>query len=131
MIHIATNIQTMDVQKIVAKVAQKIKDKIIENIKNGINNDGEPFIPYQSSYAKIKGQTKVDLKVTGRLLNSFGIKFKGSEIMIGVFGDRNQIAEYLNLHKNWSFLKWGKLLDDVYRETMKEAVQEAFNGGMK
>ena len=126
MLHIQTDIQTFDVQKQMAKLAQLLYNKILENIKNGINNDGEMFIHYSDSYAKIKGQNKVDLKVTGRMLSSLKMMFRNNEIIIGVVGDRNEVAEKLNQHKNWSFLTWGVTLSKVYEEFMIMIFKENF-----
>lgn len=126
MLHISTDLQTFEVQKEMAKLAQLLYNKILENIKNGINNDGEVFIPYSSSYAKIKGQNKVDLKVTGRMLSSLKMNFRSNEIVIGVVGERNEVAEKLNQHKNWSFLTWGVTLSKVYEEFMIMMFEENF-----
>ena len=126
MLHISTDLQTFEVQKEMAKLAQLLYNKILENIKNGTNNDGEMFIPYSNSYAKIKGQNKVDLKVTGRMLSSLKMNFRSNEIVIGVVGDRNEVAEKLNQHKNWSFLTWGVTLSKVYEEFMIMIFKENF-----
>ena len=126
MLHISTDLQTFEVQKEMAKLAQLLYNKILENIKNGTNNDGEMFIPYSNSYAKIKGQNKVDLKVTGRMLSSLKMNFRSNEIVIGVVGDRNEVAEKLNQHKNWSFLTWGVTLSKVYEEFMIMIFEENF-----
>ena len=126
MLHISTDLQTFEVQKEMAKLAQLLYNKILENIKNGVNNDNETFIPYSNSYAKIKGQNKVDLRVTGRMLSSLKMMFRNNEIIIGVVGDRNEVAEKLNQHKNWSFLTWGVTLSKVYEEFMIMIFKENF-----
>jgi len=136
MLHITTDIQTFDVQKQMARLAQLIYNKILENIKNGVNNDNEMFIPYSKSYAKIKGQNKVDLQVTGRMLSSLKMMFSNNEIIIGVVGDRNEVAEKLNQHKNWSFLTWGISLSKVYEDFLLMTFEENFkndgnNGGQQ
>ena len=131
MIHITTTLQTFDAHKVIAKVGQQLLDSVIENIKKGVNNDGQSYIPYAPSYAVTKGRSMPDLKVTGRMLSSLNVMFKSTEMVIGVFGDRNQVAEYLNAHKNWSFLTWGKLLDVVYEKVMDESFKQIFDGGQK
>lgn len=132
MLHIQTDIQTFDVQKEMAKLAQLIYNKILENIKNGVNNDGKTFIPYSQGYAKQKGQNKVDLQVTGRMLSSLKMMFRNNEIIIGVVGERNEVAEKLNQHKNWSFLTWGKTLTKVYEDFITQMFLNNFkDGGQK
>ena len=129
MIHIQVPLLTFDVQKIMARLGQEILDQVKLNIKNGVNNNGEPFIPYSPKYAALKGRSMPDLHVTGRLLSSLKVIFRRSEVVIGVFGDRNQVAEYLNIHKNWSFLNWGSTLDKIFVKIMEEEFVKVFNGG--
>lgn len=129
MIHIQVPLLTFDVQKIMARLGQEILDQVKLNIKNGVNNNGESFIPYSPKYAAQKGRSMPDLHVTGRLLSSLKVIFRRSEVVIGVFGDRNQVAEYLNQHKNWSFLTWGSTLDKIFVRIMEEEFVKVFNGG--
>lgn len=52
----------------------QIGDKIIDMIKTrtakGLDKDGKPFKPYSQMYMRIKKSKDVDLKMTGKMLNS-------------------------------------------------------------
>jgi len=129
MIHISVPLLKFDTQKIMARLAQEILEQVKLNIKNGVNNNGEPFIPYSPKYAAKKGRSMPDLHVTGRLLSSLKVMFRKNEVVIGVVGERNQVAEYLNIHKNWSFLNWGSTLDKIFVRIMEEEFVKTFKGG--
>lgn len=118
---------TIDTVKMIAFIAQKIYDKVLDNIKRGLNNDGEPFISYEPKYAAKKGG-KVDLKDTGRMLSQLKLKIGNNKIQIAVIGNRAEVAFYLNQHKNWQFMEWGITLEQAYQDAVVEYVQKSFNG---
>ncbi len=120
---------TFDTVKLIAHIADALVKQIKENIKNGVNNDGVHFAPYSKTSPK-SGQV-VDLKETGRMLSQLRAKLKKGIIQIGVYGSRNEIAEYLNNTKNWSFLTWGATLEVAFRKAMDEYISKQINGGIK
>ena len=110
-----------------AKIGQAIKDQIIENIKKGVDNNGRALIPYSKGYAATNG-AKVDFKVTGRMLSQLKVIIKDNKIIVGVIGDRAQIAYELGKRKdkNWDFTSWGSTLALAYERVMKEEFEKAF-----
>lgn len=127
MIKIETPNLTIDIQKLMAKIGQAIKDQIIENIKNGVDNNGRALIPYSKGYAATNG-AKVDFKVTGRMLSQLKVIIKDNKIIVGVIGDRAQIAYELGKRKdkNWDFTSWGSTLALAYERVMKEEFEKVF-----
>lgn len=127
MIKIETPNLTIDIQKLMAKIGQAIKDQIIENIKKGVDNNGRALIPYSKGYAATNG-AKVDFKVTGRMLSQLKVIIKGNKIIVGIIGDRAQIAYELGKRKdkNWDFTSWGSTLALAYERVMKEELEKVF-----
>jgi hypothetical protein len=117
---------TFDTVKLTAHIADALVEQIKENIKNGLNNDGVPFEPYNKTSPK-SGQ-RVDLKETGRMLSQLKAKLKNGVIQIGVYGSRNEIAEKLNETKNWTFLKWGVTLEKAVQRALDEYIMNQING---
>ena len=115
----------LDYKEFLQILATKLKAKILENVKSSVNNNAEPFAPY-SGTAKKSGP--VDLNETGRMLSQLNAIVEDKNIVIGVFGDRAEVAEKLNITKNWSFLTWGKTLDEVYTEALQSYVKTKMEG---
>jgi hypothetical protein len=104
-------------------------DKIKENLKSGVNNDGETFHQYSRAYAKEKGQNLVDMKDTGLMIQQLKARLENGQIKIAVVGSRAQIAFELCRKHNWNFLAWGKLLAEVYDKVIREEYEKLMNGG--
>jgi len=127
MIKIETPNLTIDIQKLMAKIGEAIKQQIIENIKKGVDNNGQALIPYSKGYAATNG-AKVDFKVTGRMLSQLKVIIKDNKIIVGIIGDRAQIAYELGKRedKNWDFTSWGTTLALAYDRVMKEELEKVF-----
>ena len=121
------DLQPFDKTLFLNEIGQRILDKIKENIRLGINNDGDNFASYSKSYASFSGKNKVDFDMTGRLLSQLAWKIEQGKLYIFADGDRKEVAEDLNKRKNWSFLDWGKLLD----EELSKAIQEHIDNKIK
>lgn len=115
----------LDSKEFIQILATKFKEKIIDNIKNSVNNNADPFAPY-SATSKKSGH--VDLNETGRMISQINAIVEDKNIIVGVFGDRAEVAKKLNITKNWSFLTWGKTLDEVYSETLQRYVKTKMEG---
>ena len=50
-----------------------LKERIIKRTKSGRDVDNQAFKPYTKEYAKKKRSNKVDLTLTGQMLNSLNI----------------------------------------------------------
>ena len=128
MIKLELKLNTLDVKATMQKIGQSLIDKIKKNIQDGKNNEGVSFQPYSPSYKK---SGKVTLSDTGLMLSNLKVAVTDKDISILVEGDRGEIAEYLNAHKNWTFLEWGKTLDFIYTEYLEYIVKETLDEGAK
>lgn len=126
MIYITTNIVKIDTIKLIAYIADRIKNRILRNIKEGVNNNGQQLMPYSPGYAKKAGQRIPDFSDTGRMLSQLKAIVHSNYFEIGIMGNRADIANELNKRKNWTFLKWGVLLDEEYQQAMKDYFNQHF-----
>ena len=60
------SLSSQDMSEIGDEIISKIKDRT----SKGLDKDGKPFKPYSQMYLKIKKSKDVDLKMTGKMLNS-------------------------------------------------------------
>lgn len=54
-------------------ILKKIRDSIVNRTKKGYDYNLKPFKPYTSKYAKKKKSNKVNLTLTGHMLNSLQV----------------------------------------------------------
>lgn len=126
MIYMTVDVVKIDTIKLIAYVADRIKNRILKNIKQGVNNNGQPLMPYSSGYAKKVGYRIPDFSDTGRMLSQLKSVIHSNYFEIGIMGNRADIANDLNKRKNWTFLRWGALLDEEYKEAMKDYFNQHF-----
>ncbi len=50
-----------------------VRERIYRRTVSGIDAEGQPFAPYSPDYAKVKGSSRVDLQVSGNMLNHMTI----------------------------------------------------------
>lgn len=55
------------------------RERIYRRTVSGIDADGQPFAPYSEAYAKAKGSSRVDLQVSGNMLNHMQVVDVGDD----------------------------------------------------
>ena len=106
----------INLESFLKTICDRIHKKVLYLIANSTNTNGEQYEAYSPSYTKKTGKQTVDLKVTGLLISQIKLKITGRRFIIDVVGARSEVADYLNKHKNWSFLSWGTELENEYKQ---------------
>lgn len=70
------------------KLYTLLKERIIKRTKSGYDVQNQPFKPYSKQYAKKKKSNKVDLTLTGQMLNSLQINADGLSVQSGFARDK-------------------------------------------
>lgn len=55
------------------------RERIYRRTVSGIDAEGQPFAPYSAAYAKAKGSSRVDLQVSGNMLNHMQVVDVGDD----------------------------------------------------
>ena len=111
----------------------KIRNKIVLRTKSGKDKNNVAFKPYSFGYAKKKRSTKVDLTLSGHMLNSFQ---PISDSQIGFTNIYAQNKAQWNKNNDRQFI--GLTQEDitliqkqVYKQTQKQLQQETIKWNSK
>ncbi len=110
----------IDLESFLNYVGNRIHQKVLILISQSKNTNGETYQAYGPLYSKKTGKQIVDLKVSGLLISQIQLRITGRRFIINVVGGRSEIADYLNKHKNWSFLDWGSELENEYKTAVDD-----------
>ena len=110
----------IDLESFLTYVGDRIHKKVLFLVANSTNTNGEQYEAYSPTYSKKTGKQTVDLKVTGLLISQITMRITSRRFIIGVVGARSEVADYLNKHKNWSFLSWGSELENEYKQAVDD-----------
>lgn len=113
----------IDLKSFLLYVGNRIHQKVLSLISQSKNTNGESYMAYSPEYSKKTGKQVVDLKVSGLLISQIKLKITDRRFIINVVGGRSDVAEYLNKHKNWSFLDWGTELEKEYQTAVNDFFQ--------
>lgn len=97
-----------------------LKQRIIKRTKSGHDVDNQSFKPYSKQYAKKKKSNKVDLTLTGHMLNSLGISPQGLSVQNGNARDK-QVYNAKNDRYFFDVTDQDRIVlqNEVYRQTQQ------------
>jgi len=106
-------------------VLKEMRRIILRRIGAGKDVSGSPFVPYDQDYATEKGSTKVDLRDTGKMLDSLGIKIQKD--MDGSVFVQPKYSVYVDKKRSFMGLSRGEvdkileLVADLFDNHIKDA----------
>lgn len=79
------------------EIAEYIEDTILDYVSKGkspVSGEGKNFKSLKKSYLKLKGEisgsSKPNMELTGKMLDDFDVRIKGSEITFGFHTDASE-----------------------------------------
>ena len=113
-------------------VLNKIRNSIVSRTKSGYDKNNNAFKPYTPNYAKKKKSSKVDLTLTGHMLNSLQVLSNDTIGLTNNFaiqkakGNANYGRQFIGLTQ-----KQNKLLQNEVNRQLKQQVYQYLNKGIK
>lgn len=113
-------------------VLNKIRNSIVSRTKSGYDKNNNAFNPYTPKYAKKKKSNKVDLTLTGHMLNSLQVL---SNDTIGLNNNFAISKAKGNAYNGRQFIsmtqKQTNILQDEVKKQLKLQVYQYLNKGIK